>query len=186
MKPEPVKEFFAGDHVVVFRYPCFRDWRGIMKKTSSLTKEKSFGAPQELLPEKYHRKQMRDRLNAIKEHVVVYLVVEIGGQVIGAASIWKTPDKPEEGWLEISIRSTLPGTDDQLHGIGIGGNLVYAILHQAKTVLEIKIVKLGVYAVNHGAVHLYKKCGFVETARKRREKNHYGVMRDRIYMQKSL
>ena len=45
---------------------------------------------------------------------------------------------------------------------------------------------MAIHAANHGAVNLYLKCGFSETHRIHREKNHYGIMRDRIYMEKRL
>jgi RimJ/RimL family protein N-acetyltransferase len=59
-------------------------------------------------------------------------------------------------------------------------------MYEAKTKLGVKTVKLGVYVANHRAVKLYKRCGFKEMYRVRKEKYHFGVMRDRVYMQKHL
>jgi RimJ/RimL family protein N-acetyltransferase len=186
MKPEVIKRFLLERDVVIFRYPHFSDWLDIMEKTNSLTKEKSFGSPQCIQTSKQHRRGMRERLKAICDKNAVYLVVEIRGLVVGTASIWKIPGEPNRGCLEISIRSTIPNTSKKLWGRGLGKKLIYAIIHEAKVILKIKTVKLGVYAVNHGAVHLYQKCGFKETHRIRREKIHYGIMRDRIYLEKYL
>jgi RimJ/RimL family protein N-acetyltransferase len=157
-----------------------------MKKVNSLTKEKSFGSPQHRTTGKQNRKWMRERLRGVKNRKAVCLVVEIKGIVVGSASIWRLQNKPGSGCLEISIRSNLPSTRKKLWGRGIGKKLVYAIMYEAKTILNIRIVELGVYAVNHGAVILYHRCGFREINRIRREKNHYGIMRDRIYMKKYL
>ena len=186
MSSNPTKEFLVDSDLVLFRHPRFSDWRNMMEKANSLTEEKSFGASQQIHTAEQHMQRMTERLNAIENNIAVYLVVEIRGIVVGSACIWKTSDKPDEGWLEISIRSTIPKTRKKLRGKGIGTKLTLAILHEAKTVLMVKIVKLGVYAVNHRALQIYRKCGFTETSRVRREKNHFGTMRDRIYMQKCL
>lgn len=186
MNTKTVKRFFLDGDLVVFRYPHFSDWLDIMRKVNSLTKEKSFGSPQRRTTGKQNRKWMRERLRGVKENNAVCLVVEIRGVVVGSASIWRIQNKPNRGCLEISIRSKMPDNHEELWGRGIGKKLVYAIIHEAKTVLRVKIVELGVYAANRGAVNLYIRCGFSEMRRIRREKNHYGVMRDRIYMKKRL
>jgi RimJ/RimL family protein N-acetyltransferase len=157
-----------------------------MRKVNSLTKEKSFGSPQHRTTGKQNRKWMRERLRGVKEYKAVCFVVEIRGIVVGSASIWRIQNKPSRGCLEISIRSSMPDNHENLWGRGIGKKLVYAIMHEAKTILKIKVVELGVYVANHGAVNLYRRCGFSEIHRIRREKNHYGIMRDRIYMKKHL
>jgi RimJ/RimL family protein N-acetyltransferase len=181
-----VKKFLLDGDVVIFRYPRFSDWIDVMRKVNSLTKEKSFGSPQRRTTGKQNRKWMRERLKGIKENNAACLVVEIRGIVVGSASIWRIQNKPDRGCLEISIRSRIPAIHKKLWGRGIGKKLVYAIMHEAKIILMVKVVELGVYVANRGAVNLYRRCGFSEMYRIRREKNHYGIMRDRIYMKKHL
>ncbi len=186
MNTKVVKKFLIDGDLVIFRYPRFSDWLDIMRKVNSLTKEKSFGSPQRKTTGKQNRKWMRERLKGIKEKNAVYFVIEIHGRVVGSANIWRIPGEPNTGSLEISIRSTMPGTHKKLWGKGIGKKLIYAIMREAKAVLKIKIIKLGVYVANQKAVKLYQKCGFKEMYRVRREKNHYGIMRGRVYMKKHL
>ncbi len=186
MNTKIVREFLLDDDAVIFRYPHFSDWQDIMRKVNSLTKEKSFGSPQRRTTGKQHRKWMRERLAGIKKNNAVCLVVEIRGIVVGNASIWRIQNKPDRGCLEISIRSSMPDNHEKLWGRGIGKKLIRAIIHEARAILKIKVVELGVYAVNYGAVSLYHRCGFRKMHRIRREKNHYGIMRDRIYMKKRL
>ena len=154
--------------------------------TATMGREKSFGSFQYRQTEKQHKRWMRERLKGLRKNDAVYLVVEIHGLVVGNVSIWKIPGEPGRGNLEISIRGTMPGTHDKLWGRGIGKKLIYAIMREAKTALKIKVVKLGVYVANRRAVELYRRCGFKEMYRVRREKIHYGIMRDRIYMKKYL
>lgn len=186
MNTKVVKKFLLDGDLVIFRYPRFSDWIDIMRKVNSLTKEKSFGSPQHRTTGKQNRKWMRERLRGVKEDNAVCLVVEIRGIVVGSASIWRIQNKPNRGCLEISIRSNMPDNHEKLRGRGIGKKLVYALMHEAKTVLKVKVVELGVYVANCSAVNLYRRCGFGEMYRIRREKNHYGIMRDRIYMKKHL
>jgi len=186
MNTKVVKKFLLDGNFVTFRYPRFSDWPDVMKKVNSLTKEKSFGSPQHGTTGKQNRKWMRERLRGVKGDSAVCLVVEIRGVVVGSASIWRIQNKPNRGCLEISIRSSMPDNHEKLWGRGIGKKLVYAIMHEAKTILTVKAVELGVYAVNCSAVNLYRQCGFREMRRIRREISHYGIMRDRIYMEKRL
>lgn len=186
MNTKVVKKFLLDGDLVTFRYPRFSDWLDIMRKVNSLTKEKSFGSPQYRTTGRQNRKLMRERLRGVKEGNAVCFVVEIRGVVIGSASIWRIKNKLNRGCLEISIRSRMPDTHEKLWGRGIGKKLVYAIMHEAKTILMVRVVELGVYVANHSAVNLYRRCGFSEMHRIRREKNHYGVMRGRIYMKKYL
>jgi len=186
MKTKAVKEFLLDSDLVTFRYPRFSDWSDIMKKGNSLTREKSFGSPQHRQTGKQHRQWMRERLKGVRKKDAVYLVVEIRGLVVGNVSIWKIPGEPGRGCLEISIRGTMPGTHEKLRGRGIGKKLIYIIMREAKAVLKINVVKLGVYVANRRAVELYRRCGFKEMYRVRREKIHYGIMHGRIYMKKHL
>lgn len=186
MDTKMIKKFLLDGDVVIFRQPRFSDWPDIMRKVNSLTKEKSFGSPQRRTTGKQHRKWMRERLRGVKNKNAVCLVVEIRGIVVGSASIWIIQNKPDRGCLEISIRSSMPDTHESLWRRGIGKKLIYTIIHEAKVILNIKVVELGVYAANRSAVILYRKCGFREMHRIRREKNHYGILRDRIYMKKRL
>ena len=186
MNTKVVKKFLLDGELVIFRYPRFSDWSDIMKKGNSLTREKSFGSLQHKQTGKQHRQWMRERLKGIREKDAVYLVAEVRSFVVGNVSIWKIPGEPGRGSLEISIRDTIPGAHEKLRGRGIGKKLIYAIMREAKSVLKTRVVKLGVYVANRRAVELYRRCGFKEMYRVRREKIHYRIMRDRIYMKKHL
>ncbi|MDR7071052.1 GNAT family N-acetyltransferase [Fictibacillus barbaricus] len=54
-------------------------------------------------------------------------------------------------------------------GIGIGRNLVTALLDWAEKNPSIEKVSLGVYSTNHKAISLYKSLGFIEEGRKIKE-----------------
>jgi len=186
MKARVVKTFSLDGESVIFRYPQFSDWSDMLKKVNSLVKEKAFISTQRRETAKKSRQWIRQILKSVEEKRSVTLMVEIRGHVVGGGSIWMAKDEDGVGFLGISIRSIMPDTHEKLWGRGIGKKLIYTLMHEAKIVLGTKVVKLGAFLINHNAVALYRKCGFKETHRVRREKIHYGVMRDRIYMKRRL
>ncbi len=183
-----VKTFRLDDgELATLRYPRFSDWPDMLSEANALFREKkSFIFSRRKMNRKQARKWVRQILLAVRKRQAVSLSVEIRGRVVGGAGVWKSEYAPGRGELGIGFRSKMPYTGEKLWGRGIGTKLLRAILREAKKVLKIKVVRLNAFVANHRALALYRKFGFKEICRLRREKICHGVMRDRIYMKKHV
>ena len=193
-KAKVVKVFESNGDVVTFRYPRYADHEALMVMRNSLVKQKAFiGQRKVTLNEA--RGHMLSSLRNIKEKTSVVLVVEIDGRVVGKASVSKVPKsriykEPKasyhrrvriaEYWLGIFLASSAQGR-------GIGKKLMQAVIDEAKNVLKVRRIFLGVFAANHRARSLYHKMGFVQMGRKGKgKKKHHGVFRYGLCMAMSL
>lgn len=89
------------------------------------------------------------------------VVAELDGDVVGHAGLILLRGRRQHV-ADIGI-----GVDEDFQGRGIGGKLMEALLDLADNWYNIARVELTVYADNAGAIHLYKKLGFVEEGRHR-------------------
>lgn len=88
-------------------------------------------------------------------------VAEIDRQLVGTLDFWNGHRKRIEHTGEFGM-GILPEYRDQ----GIGTCLLTLLLKWAKENPMIEKVKLGVFASNDRAIHLYRKMGFIEEGRR--------------------
>lgn len=182
-----VETFLIDGEIATIRYLRFSDWPDMLSYMNSLNNEKKgFVFSRHKMDGKRARKWVRGMLAEVEKKKGISLVVEIRGHVIGGSGVWKLRRNPSIGEFGIGLRHRMPHTRESLWGKGIGGKLLYAILREAKKVLKIRAVNLSAFVANYRAVALYRRCGFKERYRLRREKLCHGVLRDRIYMRKRL
>ena len=93
-----------------------------------------------------------------------YLVAERGGVIVGHALL--EPAGPHAALAH--VRTTTIVVHPPHTGQGVGTALLRALLAWARNNAQVERVELRVRETNAGAIHLYKKCGFVEEARFRR------------------
>ncbi|MGG0413321.1 N-acetyltransferase family protein [Peribacillus simplex] len=109
--------------------------------------------------------QQRDWIRRLLENErETIIVAAINGEVIGWIGFQSENRKrmSHKGSFGIMIRKNF-------RGMGIGKDLVQALLDWAETNPLIEKVSLGVFSTNHRAIALYKSMGFVEEGRKIKE-----------------
>ncbi|MDP1421727.1 GNAT family protein [Peribacillus simplex] len=109
--------------------------------------------------------QQRDWIRRLLENErETIIVAAINGEVIGWIGFQSENRKrmSHKGSFGIMIRKNF-------RGMGIGKDLVQALLDWAEANPLIEKVSLGVFSTNHRAIALYKSMGFVEEGRKIKE-----------------
>ncbi|MBT2649797.1 GNAT family N-acetyltransferase [Bacillus sp. ISL-34] len=92
------------------------------------------------------------------------IVAEINGEVVGWIGFQAENRKrmSHKGSFGMMIRNNF-------RGMGIGKQLIKALLDWAEANPFIEKVSLGVFSTNHRAISLYKSMGFIEEGRKIKE-----------------
>ncbi|MFB6265982.1 MAG: N-acetyltransferase family protein, partial [Candidatus Nanohaloarchaea archaeon] len=156
---ETVEELEVDGHEVVFRYPRMDDVDDLLDLINSLVEE---GAPitrQEKLDRDEEVDWLSDVLEKVENGRMVYLVVEVDGEVMGSAEVEKQEaQKSHIGQLGISLR-------EEIRGLGIGTRLMETIISEATEELDLETVILEVFESNEPAINLYEKLGFSEAGR---------------------
>ncbi|WHY59466.1 GNAT family N-acetyltransferase [Peribacillus simplex] len=109
--------------------------------------------------------QQRDWIRRLLENErETIIVAEINGEVIGWIGFQSENRKrmSHKGSFGVMIRKNY-------RGMGIGKELIKALLEWAEANPFIEKVSLGVFSTNHRAISLYKRLGFVEEGRKIKE-----------------
>lgn len=109
--------------------------------------------------------QQRDWIQrSLENERETIIVAEINGEVIGWIGFESENRKrmSHKGSFALMIRKNY-------RGMGIGKELVQALLDWAEANPLIEKVSLGVFSTNHRAIALYKSMGFVEEGRKIKE-----------------
>ncbi|MFY0783105.1 GNAT family protein [Peribacillus simplex] len=109
--------------------------------------------------------QQRDWIQrSLENERETIIVAEINGEVIGWIGFESENRKrmSHKGSFGLMIRKNY-------RGMGIGKELVQALLDWAEANPLIEKVSLGVFSTNHRAIALYKSMGFVEEGRKIKE-----------------
>ncbi len=88
------------------------------------------------------------------------LVAEVGGKLVGTLDFWNGNRKRIQHTGEFGM-----GVVSDFRNKGVGGYMLQVLLDWAKNNPIIEKIKLGVFASNGRAIHLYQKMGFVEEGR---------------------
>jgi ribosomal protein S18 acetylase RimI-like enzyme len=174
-----VQKFKINGQVIVFRHPEIKDAIGIFKLVDSFIEERAMVGENRKPKLGRIKNSLKERLKEVKNKDVVYLVVELKGKILGRAWIKRVNDHNQEhiGNLAIHLHSSLRGK-------GLGEKLLKEILKEAKKVLKIKMVTLGVMGKNTPAKNLYKKVGFKEYGKLVKGFRHFERLEDSILMVK--
>ncbi|MGE7184201.1 N-acetyltransferase family protein [Peribacillus sp. NPDC006672] len=109
--------------------------------------------------------QQRDWIRRLLENErETIIVAEMNGEVIGWI-VFQTENRKRmshKGSFGVMIRKNF-------RGMGIGKELIGALLEWAEANPFIEKVSLGVFSTNHRAISLYKSLGFTEEGRKIKE-----------------
>lgn len=173
-----IEKFKIDGKTVIFRYPTARDLDGLLDCVNSLIKERVMITLQKEKKRKEEKEWLSKMLKNVKQKKEVFLVVDVDGKIVGSSGVGKNRGAMAHvGELGISLRK-------EARRKGIGERLFRAALKEAKKVLKVKIITLGVFGSNIIAQNLYKKYGFKEAGRIKKGVNHYGRFDDLIKMAK--
>jgi len=126
-----------------------------------------------LITKKSRRYAAEELLNLVKKPFVEILVLEVGGQIVGYAVLWKIPPEAELHFIEIF---------KEFRGGGLGRAFLTLLLEKLSGE-GFKRLFLEVEETNAPAVKLYEKCSFKVVGKR---KNYYGKERDALLMVKEL
>ncbi|MCA1054115.1 GNAT family N-acetyltransferase [Rossellomorea aquimaris] len=117
--------------------------------------------------------QQREHIQKVlKNDRETMIVAEIDGEVVGSVDFRSHHLKrlAHTGSISMSV-------SENYRNMGIGKNLLKALLDWAEQHPHIEKVSLGVFSTNQRAISLYKRLGFIEEGRKIKEfkldDNHY-------------
>jgi RimJ/RimL family protein N-acetyltransferase len=170
-----------GDLVEIF-YPTTKDAKDMYNYVNKLSKEKTFmifqGEKVSLADEEKYLTQIKE---LIKKKLAVVLFLRTNGELAGVTNLnMMSKICSHIGSLGISIKK-------EFRGRGLGELLMKTLLTEGKKAMpQLKIVKLGVFAINPGAIHLYKKLGFKEYGRLPKGLQYKGKLEDEIFMYKNI
>lgn len=176
-----VKQFKIDGERVAFRYPRASDLEGLFELVNAIVDDKAMVSSQTKKTKKEERAWLVSILKNIKKKEGIYLVVEIGGKIMGNAGVerHKESSRKHVGVFGIMLRR-------EIRGKGIGEKLLRCIIDEAKKVLKVKIITLEVMGSNKVAQHLYEKCGFRVVGTIKSGVRHYDRYEDDVLMVLSL
>jgi putative acetyltransferase len=104
--------------------------------------------------ESEHSWRARTKANTPQTHII--LAAWLGERLAGTAGLFRNKLGRREHAATIGI-----GLDDAFHNQGIGTALMAELIDIADNWLNLRRLELTVFTDNKGAIHLYKKFGFV-------------------------
>ena len=166
---------------ITFRNPKRSDAESLFQYVNSLIKERAYILLQKKVSLKEEKEYLKETLKQIKEKDRVFLFIDIDGKVMGNASV-SLKDRSARrhvGELAISVSR-------EIRGRGLGKELLKRIIDKAVKELKITMVILYAASENKVAIGLYKKMGFKEAGKIKKEYNHYGKVMDTVLMVKYI
>jgi len=169
-------------NLITIRYPNSDDAPLLQEFINKVSLEQTFirfqGEQQTLEDES---KWLNGQLELIQKNKAVMLVVEHQNKIIGSTTLdMRTLVENHIGLFGIVLA-------EDFRNEGIGKLLMSNIFEQAeKTIPELKIIELSVFANNPIAISIYKNFGFVEYGTLPKGILHKGEYIDHIYMFKKI
>ena len=176
-----LQKFKVDGKEVLFRCTEAKDAKGIFLMQTSLYKEKAMSAMNNKPEFKKVKEKLIRRIKEAKNKEMVDLVVEYGGKIMGRAMVFKSNGRAERHVGTFAIH-----LEKGIRGKGIGSELMDIIIKEAKKVLKIKMITLGVIADNKTAIKLYKKKGFKQYGKLGKGMQFFNKLVDEILMVKYL
>lgn len=176
------KEFISKKgRKIIFRPLKITDLPQTLKYMNALSKEDAFICLSgEVLTEEEERKFLESTEKELVEKKVVRLGAFFEGQLVGTCDIKRDRQRAgHTGTLGLM-------TAKDFRGEGIGRGLMEYVLQLGKEYMGLKMVKLGVFAINEKALKLYQKLGFVEYGKLPKGLLYKGEYIDHIFMYKEI
>lgn len=176
------KEFISKKgRKIIFRPLKITDLPQTLKYMNALSREDTFICLSgEILTEEEERKFLESTEKELVEKKVVRLGAFFEGQLVGTCDIKR--DRQRAG--HTSTLGLMTAKD--FRGEGIGRALMEYVLQLGKEYMGLKMVKLGVFAINEKALKLYQKLGFVEYGKLSKGLLYKGEYIDHIFMYKEI
>lgn len=131
---------------------------------------------------KEERKWINDMIGSVLKRRVVFAIAEHDGCIVGSSEIrTKIGRESHVGSLGVIVRK-------EYRGIGIGTQLIFAAIGEAKGVLKAKpkIIELEVFETNKNAQNVYQNLGFKKVAELHNRIQRRGKLISKIIMEKSV
>jgi RimJ/RimL family protein N-acetyltransferase len=155
------------------------DEKDLMLLYNSLVKEKAMTVAVRKVSFKKEREYVLKSVEDQKKKLVVDLVLEINGRVVGVAGV---EVKNREITNHVGNFGIL--LKKEARGKGFGFKLSSSVISEAKKKLKIKMVRLNVSHRNKIAIKLYEKLGFKYVGTIKKGLNFFGRYDDDVLMVK--
>jgi RimJ/RimL family protein N-acetyltransferase len=166
----------------IIRYLDSSDLLGLWHYINKISAEQSFIRFQgEKISKKDEANFVDTNIKKIKQHQLVFLVVEVDKKICGSAQIGlKDRIQKHIGTFGITL-------SPEIRGQGIGKLLMTKLISEAqKNLSELKIITLECFANNKIGLNLYRSLGFIEFGRLPNGLFRLGSYTDEVYMYKMI
>lgn len=169
---------------VLLRYARVEDAEKLVAFINPIVQEPArilLNVLQTLEGEEAYLKDMASNMEK-EDALKLFATISVNGieEIVGVVDVDRGRYKQRHlGTLGLSIRK-------DFRGEGLGRVLIEEVLMQAKTIMKLEMVTLGVDAENPAAVALYTKMGFQEYGRLPRAILQQGVYEDEILMYRMI
>jgi RimJ/RimL family protein N-acetyltransferase len=148
---------------IVIREAKVKDAKGIVKLLNNVGKEKVYIVSESFNWTEEEERQLIKNLDRGKDLI---LVADYGGEIIGCLTLFRyyggrSPKVQHIGEIGISV-------DARFRNRGIGTRLFEEAIKWARSRGYEKLC-LSVFSTNEVAIHLYKKFGFIEEGRRKKQ-----------------
>lgn len=176
------KEFISKKgRKIIFRPLKVTDLPETLRYVNALSAENTFICLSgEVLAEEEEKKFLESTEKEMLEKKTVRLGAFFEGQLVGTCDIKRERQRAGHiGTIGLMIAK-------DFRGEGIGKALMEYVTQLGKDYLGLKMIKLGVFAINGKALKLYRKLGFVEYGKLPRGLLYKGEYIDHVFMYKNL
>lgn len=175
-----LEKYDVEGRLVRIRYPVMRDLEDVLAFMNSVIAERKYLGLRKELERDREIEWLSNALRANERGDSIYLVVEVGGEVLGSATVESLGEAMAHvGDFGIALHRSIRGE-------GIGTRLAETIFSEAMKRLDIDIVKLMVFEKNEGAITFYESLGFERAGRIEDSANLDGEYQNVLIMQKRL
>ena len=168
------------DEEMIIRYPMEKDIEGILYVNKGWHEELLFEGdtrPQE--SDELVKKCLLEDFEGITKNLVVGLIAEIDGEVIGYIFI----KKGRSSYFHTANLHII-AVDRKYRKVGVGERLINGAISEAVKNMQTTRIDLETNGDNYPAIRLYQKCGFEIVGRKKNWRYFCGKYVDRVTMVK--
>ena len=176
-----VKRLDIGGRKVVFRYPRWEDFDDLLRHINGLVEERALIGAQKRKTENDEKEWLTEVFKRMNNGTKICLVAVVDGKLAGEGGVTRSGLDANSHVGSVGI-----GLGKGYRGIGIGSELMKALIEEAKRVLGLKVLTISYYEHNEAAKRAYEKAGFRETGRIPNGCNYYGKFYDEVIMAMQL
>ena len=177
---EMLKKFNAKDgRNVILRTPRWEDLDDCLELINSLVEEKADIFVIQKFTKEAEAEWLLKTLSRLEKDEQFFLVAEVDKKVIASS------DFQIQGGTERYIGEIGIAVRDGYRNLGIGTEIMTTLLEQA-TLIGLRKMTVRTFATNKGAIHVYKKVGFVESGMTPQKHFRTGRLVDEVIMTKQI